>query len=186
MSDGPPSIDAILRADPVRWRLLDAIRSLSLSDGWAGAGFVRDAVWDHLHGRAPSIPRGDVDVIWFDPDRCDPGWDDAYERILHRREPSIRWSVKNQARMHGRNGDAPYASAADAMRFWPETATAVAVRRVGADGFELAAPWGTADLLDLILRPTPRFKGAKRPLYEERVRTKNWLLCWPLLRTMEP
>lgn len=31
--------------------------------------------------------------------------------------------VKNQARMHLRNGDRPYQSATDAMRYWPETAT---------------------------------------------------------------
>jgi hypothetical protein len=28
--------------------------------------------------------------------------------------------------MHMKNGDAPYLSAVDAMRFWPETATSVA------------------------------------------------------------
>jgi hypothetical protein len=99
--------------------------------------------------------------------------------------PSIGWSVKNQAWMHSRNGDAPYTSATDAMRYWPDTATAVAVRRNGPDACEVAAPFGLDDLLNLILRPTPRFLGEKRGIYEDRLRTKGWTASWPLLREAE-
>jgi hypothetical protein len=48
------------------------------------------------------------------------------------------------------------------MRYWPETATAVAVRRNDEDGCEVAAPFGVDDLFGLILRPTPRFAREKR------------------------
>lgn len=87
--------------------------------------------------------------------------------------------------MHGRNGDAPYASATDAMRYWPETATAVAVRRRGSDGCDIAAPFGLDDLLDLVLRPTSRFRVEKRTIYEDRIRTKGWFGTWPLLTRAE-
>jgi uncharacterized protein len=97
----------------------------------------------------------------------------------------IQWSVKNQARMHERNGDRPYTSAVEAMRYWPETATAVAVRRHGPDQCKVAAPWGLDDLLSLVLRPTPRFRGEKRYVYEERLRTKGWLTTWPRLQATE-
>ncbi|WRQ77412.1 nucleotidyltransferase family protein [Pseudomonas saxonica] len=30
------------------------VRSLNLPDCWIGAGFLRNAVWDYLHGRSPS------------------------------------------------------------------------------------------------------------------------------------
>jgi hypothetical protein len=56
-------------------------------------------------------------------------------------------------------GDAPYASAADAMRFWPETATAVAVRRTAEGPCEIAAPFGLEKLFGLVLRPVSRFRG---------------------------
>ena len=158
------------------------VRALRLPDCWIGAGFVRNAVWDHLHGRPPAPPDGDVDVIWHDPRQADPAEDRKHEAALRAAEPSIIWSVKNQARMHARNGDAPYASATDAMRCWPETATAVAVRRTREDGCEVAAPFGLDDLLSLTLRPTPRFAGEKRPIYAERLRTKRWIAAWPLLR----
>lgn len=178
-------IRSILRADPLRWHVLDVVRSLNLQDGWIGAGFVRNAVWDHLHQRPPSPLTGDVDVIWHDPGRINPAEDRKQEAALRTAEPSISWSVKNQARMHTRNGDDPYVSATEAMRCWPETATAVAVRRHGFDACEIAAPFGLDDLLNLVLRPTPRFCREKRDIYEGRLRTKNWIVRWPLLRKAE-
>ena len=192
MIEGSPAVITpvaeIIRADPVRWHLLGVVRALDLPDCWIGAGFVRNAVWDCKHGRAPSSLDGDVDVIWFDPGRTDPAEDEKQEAALRAAEPSVAWSVKNQARMHARNGDAPYASATDAMRYWPETATAVAANRTRDDRCEISAPLGLADLLGLILRPTPRFIGEKYPIYHRRRRTKDWVRRWPLLKeiTSEP
>ena len=180
--DATLQVIAILRSDQLRWHLLGLVKALDLPDGWIGAGFVRNAIWDHLHGRAPSAPKGDVDVIWHDPLCVDEDADKKHEAALRDAEPKVAWSVKNQARMHGRNGDAPYASATEAMRYWPETATAVAVRRTGSDGCEVAAPVGLDDLMRLILKPTRRFAGDKRHIYDERLRSKGWLKTWPLLR----
>ena len=67
------------------------------------------------------------------------------------------------------------------MRHWPETATAVAARRTDQGGCEIAAPFGFDDLFNLVLRPTPRFEGGKRPIYLDRVEVKGWLRSWPLL-----
>jgi len=175
-------VQAIISGDPTRWRLLDIVRSLRLPDCWIGAGFVRNAVWDCLHGRAPSPLSGDVDVVWFDPARVDACEDRKVEAALRTLDPSVEWSVKNQARMHVRNDDAPYVSATDAMRHWPETATAVAVRRSDQDHCDVAAPLGLDDLFGLIVRPTPRFADEKRQLYNDRVQAKGWLQTWPLLR----
>lgn len=181
MSDAS-TIARIMREDPLRWRLLGLVRELKLPDCWVGAGFVRNAVWDHLHGRPTAPPSGDVDVIWFDPERPDRRADETHEAVLRAAAPDTTWSVKNQARMHARNGDRPYASATDAMRYWPETATAVAIRRSEEDRCEVAAPFGTGDLLGLVLRPTPAFAGHKRPDFAARLVGKGWIANWPLLR----
>lgn len=180
--DHTSALQAILSDDPLRWRVLGVVRSLGLPDCWVGAGFVRNAVWDHLHGRPASRPSGDVDVLWFCPARAEPSEDRKLEAALRVLDPSIDWSVKNQARMHRRNDDAPYASAVDAMRHWPETATSVAARQTEEGCCEIAAPFGLEDLFGLILRPTPRFAGEKRHAYLDRVRAKGWLAAWPLLR----
>jgi uncharacterized protein len=183
--DHVSSVQAIISGDPARWRILDFVRSMRLPDCWIGAGFVRNAVWSHLHGRGAYPAAGDVDILWFDPTRPDPSEDRRFEALLRMWDPSVEWSVKNQARMHVRNGDAPYASATDAMRYWPETATAVAVRRDDEDHCDVAAPLGLDDLFGLVLRPTPHFASDRRNIFEDRIRTKVWLARWPLLH-VEP
>ncbi|MBK5005951.1 nucleotidyltransferase family protein [Pseudomonas sp. S32] len=176
-----PAIKAIISDDPIRRRVLEIVRSLNLSDCWVGAGFVRNAVWDHLHGRSSSRVSTDVDVIWFDAKHCTPEQDEALEAVLRYVDPKIPWSVKNQARMHVKNGDEPYESATDAMRYWPETATAVAIRVQGDGKNEITAPLGLDDLFDMVIRPAGRFATDKNAIYQDRVTSKNWLKVWPML-----
>lgn len=180
--DNASKIQKIISSDPIRWRLLELVRSLGLPDCWIGAGFVRNAVWDDLHGRTPSPVSTDIDVIWFDADCCSPEKDKALEAALRNLDSSVTWSVKNQARMHVHNGDESYLSSTDAMRYWVETATAVAVR-LNEDGIcEVAAPLGLDDLFGLLLRPGWRFHEEKSPIFQERFTSKGWLVKWPLLK----
>lgn len=179
------TVQAVISDDPIRWRLLEIVRSLKLPDCWIGAGFVRNAVWDYLHGRDSSPVSTDVDVIWFDAGRCTPEEDEALEAVLKGLDPAVTWSVKNQARMHVPNGDEPYLSATDAMRHWPETATAVAVRLREDGSCEIAAPLGLDDLFGLIVRPAGRFAMEKTTIYQDRFKSKNWMKIWPLL-TLAP
>ncbi|WP_082223660.1 nucleotidyltransferase family protein [Pseudomonas sp. RIT-PI-a] len=179
--DNSSTIQAIISNDPIRRRMLEIVRSLNLPDCWIGAGFVRNAVWDHLHGRSVSTVSTDVDVIWFDATRSTHEQDEALEAVLRDLDPNVLWSVKNQARMHVQNGDEPYQSATDAMRYWPETATAVAIRLREDGTYEIAAPLGFDDLFDLIIRPAGRFATDKNTIYQDRVTSKNWLKVWPML-----
>jgi hypothetical protein len=177
------TLQAILANDPARCNVLALVRSLGLPDCWVGAGFIRNAVWDYLHDRPPARHAGDVDVVWFSAERAVPAEDAEVEAALRALDQSIDWSVKNQARMHVRNGDAPYASAVEAIGHWPETATAVAVKLTAEGAYEIAAPFGLGDLFDLVLRPTPRFAaGDKRAVYLTRIQSKRWLAIWPRLR----
>jgi hypothetical protein len=178
--DHASTVQAILANDPQRCRVLAMVRSLGLPDCWVGGGFIRNG--DYLHGRPPTCHAGDVDVVWFCAEHAGESQDSGVEAALRALDPSVDWSVKNQARMHLRNGDPPYTSVVDAMGRWPETATAVAVRQTEGGACEIAAPFGLDDLFDLILRPTPRFAGEKRRVYLDRVRSKAWLEVWPLLR----
>lgn len=177
-------LQTLIANDPRRLRILQQVRGLDLPDCWVAAGFVRSAVWDHLHQRSDSPLPEDIDVIWFDRCQPSPARDAELETILRQQDESLRWSVKNQARMHLRNDDAPYASATDAMRHWPETATAVAVRLDEQGALEVAAPLGLEDLFDLVVRPAGRFKGEKQPIYQQRLRDKNWLATWPKLKVL--
>lgn len=173
---------ALLLDDPLRMEALTAVARIDLPDGWIGAGFVRDAVWDHLHGYRPSVPRGDVDVVWFSAENIEEEVDRQIERRLCGMLPGLQWSVKNQARMHLRNGDAAYSSVADAMSHWPETATAVAVANDGKGSIRINAPLGLEDLYAPRLRPTADFRARRRDVYDERVKSKDWIARYPLLR----
>jgi hypothetical protein len=148
---------------------------------WIGAGLLRNAVWDRVSGGDPAaLPPADLDVVFHDPGDATPARDAAAEARLRAAAPGLPWSVKNQARMHARNGHAPYADLADAIAHWPETATAVAAR-LGPAGVEILAPHGLADLSALILRPTPAHRADPAALLA-RLAAKGWRARWPGLR----
>lgn len=173
---GHALIEAILRAAPDRLAMLRAVGSC-VPDGWLAAGAIRNPVWDHLHGGRTAL--NDSDVIRFRPDAnaCD---DARLETALCARLPGVAWSVRNQARMHERNGHPPYRDCADAMRHWPETATAIAAR-LGGETIELLAPLGVDDLLALTIRRAP---AADPAVYAARLRSKNWQHRWARLTIM--
>ena len=87
--------------------------------------------------------------------------------------------------MHLQNGDNPYQSATNAMRYWPETATAVAARLRENGTCEIAALLGLDDLFDLVIRPAGRFSTEKNAIYQECVKSKSWLKIWPMLTLLE-
>lgn len=174
------ALETLLLTDPRRRNILHIVHSL-FPESWIGAGFVRDAVWDHLHHNAPQPPAGDVDVIWLNPHEMAIEADIEMENRLREHAPEVTWSVKNQARMHLRNGDEPYSSLLAALRHWPETATAVAVRLADKARIEIIAPFGLDDLFGLRLRPTPHFTGRKYSQFRRRVEEKRWLARYPHL-----
>jgi hypothetical protein len=174
-------IGALVLGDPWRSSVLHAVRDLGLPDWAVGAGFVRNAVWDRLHGFAAPTPLDDVDVLFFGPDDCTTAREKALERALAAAMPGVPWSVRNQARMHLRNGDSPYKSTEDALRYWLETATCVAVRLESDDRLTVIAPLGLDDLLALRSAPTARGR-VRREAYLARMRAKNWPARWPKVR----
>lgn len=173
----------LIAGDPWRMEVLRAVRELGLPDWAIGAGFVRTRVWDWLAGDRARTPLGDIDVLYHDPADLAKATEAALERRLASRLPAP-WSVKNQARMHLRNGDPAYGSTENALRFWLETPTCVAVR-LGADNrLELLAPHGLDDLFAMIVRPTPRGRECIEA-YRRRLATKGWQAVWPGLRIID-
>lgn len=177
---------AFVEGQPGMTELLRAVAELGLPDAWIGAGFLRNPVWDALHGRAPDVDGlTDVDVVFFDADDVRTERERDIEAALSVRRPGVAWSARNQARMHLRNADAPYRDTEDGVRRWPETATALAAR-VKEGHVELLAPHGVEDLVGLVLRPTPTTAAQPRRLeaYRQRVRAKGWVQRWPRLTVL--
>lgn len=175
---GTQALARILRCDRSRMAILRAVSVLRLPDAAVGAGFVRSAIWDAAHGFLRATPLSDVDVLFFDAANRSRSHEVQIELALRRRLPGVPFSVRNQARMHRRNGDHPYRDTADAMRYWLETATCVAVRLRRDGGLEVLAPYGLGDLLSLRSRPTPSGQR-KIGQYQVRMTAKDWPAVWP-------
>ena len=174
-------IEEVMRADPWRMEALAQARGLALPDWGIGAGFVRNAVWDRLHRFAQATPLADIDLLYFDPSDLSLEREKVCEGTLSSRNSGTPWEVRNQARMHLRNGDEPYGSTADALCYWLETVTAVAVRLEADDSLTVLAPLGLEDLMGLRVRPTAA--GRRRNAeYSRRMRAKAWPKTWPALR----
>jgi len=172
----------LIRDDTRMMHILRIVESLGLPDWCVCAGFVRSKVWDYLHGFTETrLP--DVDVVYFEPDYTDESIEKRYKRNLRQLDSSIPWSVKNQARMHTKNGHAPYTSTADGLANFPEVCTAIGVYIDSAGDLALVSPYGVDDLVNLIVRPTPFFKSEdRRIIYEQRISTKKWEATWHRLR----
>lgn len=171
-------LEHIIFTDHQRRAALNTVKALNLPDWAIGAGFVRNAVWDHLHEFAVPTPLNDVDVLYFNPGDIDPKREQEAEEALAEIMPSLPWSVRNQARMHLRNGDAPYTSTRNAMSHWLEICTCVGVRIASEGQFEILAPHGLGDLFAMRISPTPSGKRRHHE-YETRVGQKDWPATWP-------
>lgn len=171
-----------LAADPKRMQALRIAASCNLPDWCLAAGFVRNLVWDQLHGYASSTPLNDLDLIYFCPADCTEQRDRALEQqlIAH---TSLPWSVKNQARMHLRNLDASYQSTADAMSYWVEVETAVGAMLTASGELKIVAPFGLALLFDLSITLNP--KKLKLSEFQQRIVDKKWLELWPKLKVQQ-
>ncbi|MFB9278432.1 nucleotidyltransferase family protein [Cohnella cellulosilytica] len=173
----------LLLAHPHLMRDLKLVQSLNLPDGCIAAGYVRNFVWDHFHRKGRMTPLNDVDIVYYDISDLREETDQRFEQQLTAQHHGYNWSVKNQARMHRRNNELPYQSVEDAMKRWPETATAIGVALDRDDKLRVIAPLGLEDLFSLRLRRSPFFDDDD--YYRVRVKSKNWLELWPKLRLAE-
>lgn len=169
----------ILSTNEYLLRDLGLISQLGLPEWYIAAGYVRNRVWDHLHGYPEPTPLNDVDILYYDPDDLAEETEKKYESILREQCHAYNWSCKNQARMHLRNQDEPYLSVEDAMKKWPETATAVGISLNDKGNIVILAPYGLHDLFDLVIRKSPFFED--EDVFQQRVQGKKWLEKWPQL-----
>ena len=176
-------IATIIAQDPVGMKQLRAARSLGLPDWCIAAGFVRNRVWDHLHGISPPRPAADIDVLYYDTSDVSKETERAIEARLAALLPAP-WQARNQARMHLWKGLAQHKSTEDAMTYWLETVTAVGVRLEADDTLTVIAPLGIDDLLGLRCRPTD-FGRTQRDEYEARIASKRWRDLWPKVRFLD-
>ncbi|CAL2101820.1 conserved protein of unknown function [Tenacibaculum sp. 190130A14a] len=168
---------SIIKNDAWMLHILQIVNDLNLKDCWVGAGFIRNKVWDVKHNK-PRTTLNDVDVIYFDSSNLSSEVDFQIEKTLKKKYPEVNWSVKNQARMHLYNNHTKYINCTDAISYWPETATAIAIQLNHNNQINVIAPYGLIDLFNLDVKPTPRVDFT---IYNQRITNKNWKATWPNL-----
>ena len=199
----------IIQADSHRMLCLHALQQLALPQGYLGAGFLRNAIWDFLYQKSTPTPLNDVDVIYFDANNTQRAKDTFYEMQLNEVLPQVKWQVKNQARMHVLHGHAPYKNCEEAISYWIEKETCVAIALSSADSvalsasasasgsssangkarlsssfetagpFEILAPFGLQANFAGTISINPKYP---RPdVFNERIQNKRWCEIWPTL-----
>ncbi|CRY70137.1 nucleotidyltransferase family protein [Yersinia pseudotuberculosis] len=190
-----------LRTDPYRMQALYTARELGLNQWCLAAGFVRNLVWDQLHGYLSPTPLNDIDLVYFDKkdiseqhdlqlealllNKHIPHKQTVHKQMVHKQTAQknrFPWSVKNQARMHLHSGRLPYTSTEDAISYWVEIETAIGARLTDEGEIELIAPLGLAALFALTVTLNP--KNGELATFDQRVNSKSWLQHWPNLHVV--
>lgn len=180
----------ILLQTPWFHRALIAVQNLGIRSAYIGAGAIRNAVWDSLHGFAsPSLPV-DIDVVYFDDRNESTTYEKSIETRLNQECPELPWEVTNQATVHlwfesyfGYQVP-PLKSVEDAVRTWPETATCVAVRHDDHGEVEVVDPFELDDLFAMKIRWNPT--RITREGFLERIRQKEYQQRWPKVEIILP
>ena len=169
--------------DAGRMTALSMAAEMQLPDWCLAAGFVRNLAWDRVHSYTSMTALNDIDLIYFDRSDITEEKDRCIEERL-RNLCRLPWSVKNQARMHGRNKDDPYSSTADAMSYWVEVETAVGATLNQQGELHIVAPFGVESLFNCTVTLNP--KRPKLHIFENRIAEKRWLEIWPRLAVIQP
>lgn len=171
----------LIKNDDWMMNVLKEVEKLGLPDWMIGAGFIRTKVWDFLHDikREVALTR-DVDLIYFNPLIAD---ENADEELSNKMKGflGLDWEIVNQAYTHKwHNREKQYKNSEEALSEWIETPTCVAVTLEKGKP-KIIAPHGIADLVNLIIRPSPAGKKRMKDFFE-RIESKKWLEKWPKLK----
>ncbi len=172
--------EALLLADDFRIECLKAAATLNLPDWYLAAGFVRNAIWDHLHGHTSMTPLNDVDLVYFDPNDVSHASEQNYQAQLSALCPDVNWEVRNQARMHVNHGHSPYHNTEQAIAHWVELPTCVGVRLEPDGSLNFCAPFGLQHNWSLDIAINPNFPQPQ--VFIDRVTKKQWLTIWHNLK----
>ena len=159
---------------------IKAVAKLKQEELWLSAGFIRNHVWDLNFKTGQHTKLDDIDVIYYNRENTDKSADQHLEKQLFEIAPHYPWSVKNQARMYIKNSDPPYKSLDEALQYWLETVTPIAVRMSTSNELEMRAPLGIQDMVNGTCRIAPLAKTRQDRIdaYRKRMKQKKWWTIW--------
>jgi hypothetical protein len=178
---------ALLRNETLAEVLARAV-AMALPDWYLVAGCLYQTVWNVITGQQPEAGILDYDLAYFDGSDLSWAAEDAVIRAGQRLFAGLPGPVqiRNQARVHiwyeQKYGIAcpPYTSAEAAIDTFEATTACLGVR-VEPDGrWHVYAPFGLADVFNLVVRPNPVL--APQRVYEAKA--ERWRRQWPELTVL--
>jgi len=172
----------LIKSDKWMMDILNIAEKLNFPNWVIGAGFVRNKVWDYLHGYSNlKVDTNDIDLVYYNSKGNDQKADEELSRKL-KEQTGIDWEIVNQTYAHKWNKLPSYQSIENAISQWPETATCIGVRLENGK-LTLLAPHGIDDLVNMIIKPSPKFLESEklRNKVRERIKQKGWFEKWPQL-----
>jgi uncharacterized protein len=173
----------IVRTTPWLLQALEAGASLNLRSWCIGAGAVRNAVWDRLHGYDKPSALSDIDFAYFDAEDLGKDAEVGVQARLKAALPSAPWEATNQAAVHlwfesyFGHAVAPLTSLREAVASWPEYATSVELTYSIDQEIEVIAPHGLDDLFSMRVRRNPA--RVSLTTYAQRIEQKQYAKRWP-------
>ena len=170
--------------------ILEHAKELNMPNWYLGSGGIVQTVWNIKHGFDPEYGMKDYDLVYYDANNTSSEAQDVFiekGKELFKKIP-VLVEIVNEARVYlwyrkefGYPTDQEqYKSVEDAISVWPTTATAIGVRK-NADGkFQVYAPFGLDDLMNMIVK-------ANKPRITEKVyqdKVDRWTKVWPNLKVI--
>jgi hypothetical protein len=154
-------LERIVRADARLMQLLNVARAADLPQWRVVSGCIYQTVWNALTGRPPGTGINDYDLIYFDGADLSQATEAAIESRIRAHLPAFPAPVEvcNQARVHLWFEDCfgipypPLSSADEAITRYASATHAVGVRLMPDDRLDIYAPFGLADIFNMIIRP---------------------------------
>jgi hypothetical protein len=167
-------------------KILERASELRMPNCYLGAGGIVQTVWNVKHGFDPENGIKDYDLVYYDAD--DTSYE-AEDRFIHKgaeifKDIPALVEIRNQARVHiwyEKHFGSPidqYKSVEEAISTWPTTATSIGVRKSADGKFQVFAPFGLDDLLEMVVRANKTKITEK--IYQDKV--ERWIKIWPNLK----
>jgi uncharacterized protein len=179
---------AALRRNRTLTEVLARAAGMDLPDWYLVAGCLYQTVWNVVTGQPPDAGILDYDLAYFDD--SDLSWD-AEDAVIRAGDEIFAGlpapvQIRNQARVHlwyeQKFGVPcpPHTSTEAAIDTFEATAACLGVRRGPGRRWRIYAPYGLADVFNLVVRPNPVL--APRHVYQAKA--ARWSQQWPGLTVL--
>ncbi len=179
---------AALRRNRTLTEVLARAAAMDLPDWYVVAGCLYQTVWNVVTGQPPEAGILDYDLAYFDG--SDLSWD-AENAVIETGDEVFAGlpapvQIRNQARVHlwyeRKFGTPcrPHESTEAAIDTFEATIACLGVRMESGGRWRIYAPYGFADVFNLVARPNPVL--APRHVYQAK--TARWHGQWPSLTVL--